>query len=161
MDLKLMKQFIRMENMAAAYCPTIKNFGHKLRGYSGRNRPLTFNAEERSLLVSTLEDLVVKIKEGKDETPALPLALDFTAPVDTEVKAAKPAKAPTKKEAKAKVVKAAKPAKASTKKEAKAKVVKAAKPAKASTKKAPAKKAPAKKAAPAKKKKKVIFSPLN
>ena len=48
---------IKAETFFYLFLPQIKNFKHKIRGKSGRNKPLTFSDEDNELILWALEEL--------------------------------------------------------------------------------------------------------
>lgn len=51
---KTAKEFLRLERFIHAYCPTISNVKHKLRGIDGNKKPIDFSEEEKALIEKAL-----------------------------------------------------------------------------------------------------------
>lgn len=49
------KEFLRLERFIHAYCPTITNVKHKLRGIDGNKKPIEFSDAEKKLIEKALK----------------------------------------------------------------------------------------------------------
>lgn len=52
--------YINAKRFFENYCPEVKNYKHKIRGYSGRGKPISFTDEDKKLIRKALKEMIAE-----------------------------------------------------------------------------------------------------